>query len=80
MEKACKNGDLTRDGVLKAFHDTNGLDTRGLTAPLHYSLVGRPSSTQSYIMKVDRSAPGGLTTVEELFESELVKAKGTRAK
>ncbi|MFI6099806.1 ABC transporter substrate-binding protein [Lentzea sp. NPDC051213] len=80
VEKACKNGDLTRDGVLKAFHDTNGLDTRGLTAPLHYSLVGRPSATQSYITKVDASAPGGLTTVEELFESELVKAKGTRAK
>lgn len=80
IEKACKNGDLTRDGVLKAFHDTNGLDTQGLTGALHYSLVGRPSSTQSYITKVDRSAPGGLTTVEELFESELVKAKGTRAK
>ncbi|PWK86219.1 amino acid/amide ABC transporter substrate-binding protein (HAAT family) [Lentzea atacamensis] len=80
VEKACKNGDLTRDGVLKAFTDTNGLDTQGLTGPLHYSLVGRPSATQSYITKVDRAAPGGLTTVEELFESELVKAKGTRAK
>ncbi|GAB2830487.1 ABC transporter substrate-binding protein [Lentzea nigeriaca] len=80
IEKACKNGDLTRDGVLKAFHDTKGLDTQGLTAPLHYSLVGRPSATQSYITKVDKAAPGGLTTVEELFESELVKLKGTRAK
>ena len=80
IEKACKNGDLTRDGVLKAFHDTNGLDTKGLTGALHYSLVGRPSSTQSYVTKVDSKVPGGLTTVEELFESELVKAKGTRAK
>jgi len=80
IEKACKNGDLTRDGVLKAFHDTSGLDTQGLTGELHYSLVGRPSSTQSYITKVDRSAPGGLTTVEELFESGLVKLKGTRAR
>ncbi|ANZ39003.1 hypothetical protein BBK82_25960 [Lentzea guizhouensis] len=80
VEKACQNGDLTRDGLLKAFHDTNGLDTKGLTSPLHYSLVGRPSATQSYITKVDAAAPGGLTTVEELFESELVKAKGTRAK
>jgi ABC-type branched-subunit amino acid transport system substrate-binding protein len=80
IEKACKNGDLSRDGVLKAFHDTNGLDTKGLTSALHYSLVGRPSATQSYITKVDKSAPGGLTTVEELFESELVKAKGTRAR
>ncbi len=80
VEKACKNGDLSRDGVLKAFHDTNGLDTKGLTSALHYSLVGRPSATQSYITKVDKSAPGGLTTVEELFESELVKAKGTRAR
>ena len=80
IEKACKNGDLSRDGVLKAFHDTKGLETRGLTAPLHYSLVGRPSSTQSYITKVDKSAPGGLTTVEELFESDMVKMKGTRAR
>ncbi|MFD5827756.1 ABC transporter substrate-binding protein [Lentzea sp. NPDC060358] len=80
IEKACQEGDLTRDGVLKAFQDINGLETQGLTGPLRYSLVGRPSATQSYITKVDRKAPGGLTTVEELFESELVKAKGTRAR
>ncbi|SDG46463.1 ABC-type branched-chain amino acid transport system, substrate-binding protein [Lentzea fradiae] len=80
VEKACKEFDLTRDGVLKAFQDTAGLETDGLTGPLRYSLVGRPSATQSYVTKVDASAPGGLTTVEDLFESELVKAKGTRAK
>ena len=80
LEKACAEGDLSRDGVLRAFHDTNALDTRGLTGPLHFSLVGRPSSTQSYIMRPDRNAPGGLVVAESLFESELVKAKGTRAK
>lgn len=80
VEKACKEFDLTRDGVLKAFQDTTNLETDGLTGPLRYSLVGRPSATQSYVTKVDASAPGGLTTVEDLFESELVKLKGTRAK
>ena len=80
IEKACESGDLSRDGVLDAFHNINGLDTQGLTSALHYSLVGRPSATQSYITKVDSKVPGGLTTVEELFESELVKMKGTRAK
>ncbi|GLZ33339.1 branched-chain amino acid ABC transporter substrate-binding protein [Lentzea sp. NBRC 105346] len=80
LEKACRDNDLTRDGVLKAFHDTNGLEMKGLTGPLHFSLVGRPSTTQSIITKPDLNAPGSLTTVEELFESDLVKQKGTRAK
>lgn len=80
LEKACKANDLTRDGVLRAFHDTNGLDMKNLTGALHFSLVGRPSSTQSYITRPDANAPGALTQVEDLFESELVKAKGTRAK
>jgi ABC-type branched-subunit amino acid transport system substrate-binding protein len=80
LEKACKERDLTRDGVLKAFHSTNGLDMKNLTGALHFSLVGRPSSTQSYIARPDANTPGALVQVEDLFESDLVKAKGTRAK
>ncbi len=80
LEKACAERDLTRDGVLRAFQATNGLDTNSLTGPLRFSLVGRPSSTQSYIAKPDAGVPGGLAVVANLFESDLVKLKGTRAK
>ena len=80
LEKACEKKDLTRDGVLKAFHDTNALNMKGLTGQLRFSLVGRPSATQSYMSKPDLKVPGTLKVEENLFESELVKLKGTRAR
>lgn len=80
LEKACGAKDLSRDGVLRAFQDTTGVDTNGITSPLRFSLVGRPSATQSYIARPDAELPGGLAMVEKLFESDLVKLKGTRAK
>jgi hypothetical protein len=80
LEKACAKRDLTRDGVLRAFHDTNGLDTRGISGPLRFSLVGRPSSTQSYMTRPDAGVPGTLKVEEDLYESELVQLKGTRAR
>ncbi|MEV8437603.1 ABC transporter substrate-binding protein [Actinosynnema sp. NPDC051121] len=80
LEKACGERDLTRDGVLRAFQDTNKVDTRSLTGQLRFSLVGRPSATQSYIARPDPATPGGLAVIADLFESDLVKLKGTRAK
>ncbi|MFI9009378.1 ABC transporter substrate-binding protein [Actinosynnema sp. NPDC053489] len=80
LEKACGERDLTRDGVLRAFQDTNEVDTRSLTGKLRFSLVGRPSATQSYVSRPDPATPGGLAVVANLFESELVKLKGTRAR
>lgn len=80
LEKACAEEDLTRDGVLRAFQDTNGVETSGLTGQLRFSLAGRPSATQSYMARPDDEVKGGLAVTEKLFESELVKAKGTRAK
>lgn len=80
LEKACEKKDLSRDGVLKAFHDTTALDMKGLTGQLRFSLVGRPSATQSYMSKPDTKVPGTLKVEEGLFESELVKLKGTRAR
>ncbi len=80
LEKACAKRDLTRDGVLRAFHDTNGLDTRGISGPLRFSLVGRPSSTQSYMTRPDAGVPGTLKVEEDLYESDLVQLKGTRAR
>jgi len=80
LEKACAKKDLTRDGVLRAFHDTNSIRARGLTGELRFSLVGRPSATQSYMSRPDTGVPGTLKVEENLFESELVKLKGTRAR
>ncbi|MCE6996729.1 ABC transporter substrate-binding protein [Saccharothrix sp. S26] len=80
LRKACGERDLTRDGVLRAFQDTNEVDTGSLTGTLRFSLVGRPSATQSYISRPDPATPGGLAVIANLFESDLVKLKGTRAK
>lgn len=80
LEKACEKKDLTRDGVLRAFHETNAIDTLGLTGELRFSLVGRPSTTQSYMSRPDAAVPGTLKVEQNLFESELVKLKGTRAR
>ncbi|MGI5500511.1 ABC transporter substrate-binding protein [Lentzea sp. CA-135723] len=80
LEKACEKKDLTRDGVLRAFHDTSALNTAGLTGQLRFSLVGRPSATQSYMSRPDGAVPGTLKVEENLYESELVKLKGTRAR
>ncbi|MFJ5985637.1 ABC transporter substrate-binding protein [Lentzea sp. NPDC092896] len=80
LEKACEKKDLTRDGVLRAFHETNSIDTLGLTGELRFSLVGRPSATQSYMSRPDAGVPGTLKVEQNLFESELVKLKGTRAR
>jgi ABC-type branched-subunit amino acid transport system substrate-binding protein len=80
LEKACEKKDLTRDGVLRAFHDTNAINTKGLTGQLRFSLVGRPSATQSYMSRPDAKVAGTLKVEENLYESELVKLKGTRAR
>jgi ABC-type branched-subunit amino acid transport system substrate-binding protein len=80
LQKACANKDLSRDGVLRAFQATDGVETSGLTGQLRFSLAGRPSTTQSYLAHPDDKVKGGLAVTENLFESELVKAKGTRAK
>ncbi|MEO6089661.1 MAG: ABC transporter substrate-binding protein [Umezawaea sp.] len=80
LQKACADKDLTRDGMLRAFQDTDGVETSGLTGQLRFSVAGRPSTTQSYLAHPDDKVKGGLAVTESLFESELVKAKGTRAK
>ncbi|NGY66087.1 ABC transporter substrate-binding protein [Lentzea sp. NEAU-D13] len=80
LEKACAKNDLSRDGVLRAFHDTNAIKAKSLTGELRFSLVGRPSATESYMSRPDAGVPGTLKVEENLHESELVKLKGTRAR
>ncbi|PRZ43946.1 amino acid/amide ABC transporter substrate-binding protein (HAAT family) [Antricoccus suffuscus] len=63
LQKACKNKDMTRAGLVKASHEVK-VDTKGLTAPLDYSTEGEPPTRATYIEKVDPSAKGGLMVVD----------------
>jgi ABC-type branched-subunit amino acid transport system substrate-binding protein len=73
LDKACKHGDLSREGVLRAFREVDGLDTGGLSAPLRFSVTARPSATKSFVLRPDPKAPGGLSLLTGLFESNMTK-------
>jgi len=62
LEKACANGDLTREGVTKAKASLSNVDTKGLVVPLDYSKEGDSPSTQSFIL-VPADGPGGAKQV-----------------
>ncbi|WP_105971084.1 ABC transporter substrate-binding protein [Streptomyces geranii] len=70
LEKACANGDLTREGVNAAFRQLKNVDTGGLTSALDFSATGRQPSRQTYVTKVDSSVPGGLALQGPATESE----------
>ena len=64
LNKACENEDLSREGIVKAFHELSALDLEGLTAgPLDYTQLGEPSSTATHITQ-PAEAPGGLKVLE----------------
>jgi hypothetical protein len=67
LQRACKAGDLTRDGLHNAFLSIKNFDTGGLVGKLDYSTSGKIPARESYISKVDPAAPGGLTVVKPLF-------------
>jgi ABC-type branched-subunit amino acid transport system substrate-binding protein len=75
LKRACAEGDLTRAGVQKAFHELTGVDTGGLTAPLLFSSSNYPSSRQSFVLRPNPSTPGGLDIVDPLKESDLVRQR-----
>ena len=62
LEKACANGDLTRDGVTKAKASLSNVDTGGLVVPLDYSKPGESPSSQSFIL-APADGPGGAKQV-----------------
>lgn len=65
LEKACANGDLTREGVFKAKQSLSAVDTGGLTGPLDYTKVGASPTTQNFIAR-PADVVGGLDTVTGL--------------
>lgn len=73
LDKACEDGDLSREGIVKAARTLSDVDLEGLTAgPLDYSKVGEPSSRAVYISQ-PADVPGGLKAEDEPLESEEAK-------
>jgi hypothetical protein len=70
LEAACKAGDLTPEGVLKAKQGLKNPDTQNYVTPLDYSKgAGQSPSTQSYILQ-PADGPGGAKTVQPATEGK----------
>ena len=67
LEKACANGDLTREGVTAAKNTIGKVDTGGLAVPLDFTEVGKSPSLKSYILQA-ADVPGGAKSVADLYE------------
>lgn len=68
LEKACADGDLTRQGLFDAKKGLTNIETTGLTGPLDYSQPGVSPGRQTYVLRPDVAAPGGASVVQTLTE------------
>jgi ABC-type branched-subunit amino acid transport system substrate-binding protein len=71
LEKAAEDGDLTREGLLKAVTSLDKVDYEGMLPDEAGNYTGNPNDTafrKSLISKVDESAPTGVTVEQDLFE------------
>ncbi|HWH93891.1 MAG TPA: ABC transporter substrate-binding protein [Baekduia sp.] len=74
LNQACKDKDLSRQGLVKAAHKLSGIDTGGLVAgTLDYTKVGEPSTRSVYIARPAKVV-GGLKPLPQTFESETAKS------
>lgn len=70
LNRACENGDLSREGIVKAFHELSGTDLDGIVAgPLDYTKVGEPPSRATHISQ-PADVPGGLKVLEVVDGAE----------
>ena len=65
LDQACKDGDLTPEGVSKAKDELGTVDTGGLAVPLTFE-TGRSPSDASYIFRA-ADVPGGAKSVSDKF-------------
>jgi ABC-type branched-subunit amino acid transport system substrate-binding protein len=68
LDKACSDGDLTRDGVLKAKQSLTNVDTGGLVVPLDFSKSGTSPSTKNFILQ-PADVPGGAKALTDAVEA-----------
>jgi ABC-type branched-subunit amino acid transport system substrate-binding protein len=67
LEAACRNHDLTRAGLLGAFHGLGAkVETDGLLPTLDFSKAGTIPARQTRILKPDATVEGGLAQVQDL--------------
>jgi ABC-type branched-subunit amino acid transport system substrate-binding protein len=79
LNQACKNKDLSRQGIVKAAHQLSGVDTGGLVAgKLNYTKVGDPSTRTVYIARPAKVV-GGLRPLGQTFESDTAKSYNVNA-
>ncbi|MEV5545657.1 ABC transporter substrate-binding protein [Streptomyces sp. NPDC052309] len=64
LKKACEDGSLAREDVVKAHRSQKNADT-GLGTPQDFTDVTMPASRSTYVLKPDRKAVGGVVNVEE---------------
>jgi ABC-type branched-subunit amino acid transport system substrate-binding protein len=76
LRRACERKDFSREGVLKAFREVESVESGGMSVPLRFSITGRPSATQTFVLRPDSKVPGGLTIVANQFESEVSRKAG----
>jgi ABC-type branched-subunit amino acid transport system substrate-binding protein len=76
LKRACERKDFSREGVLKAFREVESVESGGMSVPLRFSITGRPSATQTFVLRPNSKVPGGLTIVANQFESEVSKKAG----
>jgi ABC-type branched-subunit amino acid transport system substrate-binding protein len=75
LDAACKNGDLTRAGVLSAFQDLKNADTGGLVVPIRGFESGKSPSLESFVLQ-PADAPGGAKQLEDATEGEFAAKIG----
>jgi ABC-type branched-subunit amino acid transport system substrate-binding protein len=73
LKKACANKDLTREGLVRARQSLSEVDSGGILPVQDFTRTGDSPSRETYILKVDAKEPGGLTMVQDLFESDMAK-------
>jgi ABC-type branched-subunit amino acid transport system substrate-binding protein len=71
LDQACKNKDLTREGLQKAFRETTSVDTDGILPSLDYSSPGDPPTRDALILRPVKKEAGGLTVVQPFKESDI---------
>jgi ABC-type branched-subunit amino acid transport system substrate-binding protein len=75
LDAACKNGDLTRAGVLTAFQGLKNANTDGLVVPIRGFSNGKSPSLQSFVLQ-PADAPGGAKLLEDATEGAFASKIG----
>jgi len=75
LDAACKNGDLTRAGVLTAFEGLKNANTDGLVVPIRGFSNGKSPSLESFVLQ-PADAPGGAKLLEDATEGQFAAKIG----